>query len=140
MYLFILDYTDCVSILAVPFHMRENLIELFKENADIKSNHLQPALKCQGFVDDNSFPVILEENEFMLTIENTSIAKMKDFVTVFALFLCSHYVFNLSCSRNLVSSMAFFQKCIIKLPDDTAIPTKTLGFISRIRKTGLLSF
>ena len=29
---------------------------------------------------------------------------------------------------------------IIKLPDDTAIPTKTLGFIFKIRKTGLLSF
>ena len=69
MYLLILDYTDCVSILAVPFHMRENPTELFKEN------YLQPALKCRGFVDNNSFPMILEENEFMLTIENTSIAK-----------------------------------------------------------------
>ena len=90
MYLFILDYTDCVSILAVPFHMRENPIELFKENADIESNHLQPAL--------NSFPMILEENELMLIIENTSIAKTKDFVMAFALSLCSHYVFNLSYS------------------------------------------
>ena len=120
--------------------MPENPIELFKENADIESSHLQPALKCRGFVDDNSFPMILEENKFILTIENSSIAKTKDFVTAFGLLLCSHYVFNLSCSRNLVSSMAFFQKCIIKLPDDTAILAKTLGFISRIRQTGLLSF
>ena len=117
--------------------MRENLIELFRENADIESNNLQPALKCRGFVDDSSFSMILKENEFMLTIENTSIAKTKDLVMAFALLLCSHYVFNLSYSRNLVSSMTFFQKCIIKLPDNTAIPTKTLGFISKIRKTGL---
>ena len=33
--------------------------------------------------------------------------------------------------------MVFFQKYIVKLPDDTAIPAKT---ISKIRKTGLLSF
>ena len=58
----------------------------------------------------------------------------------FALLLCSHYVFNLSYSRNLASSMAFFKKCIIKFPDDTAIPGKTLCLISKIRKTGLLSF
>ena len=32
MYLCNLDYTDCVSILAVPFHLRENPMELFKEN------------------------------------------------------------------------------------------------------------
>ena len=74
--------------------MRENPIELFKENADIKPNHLQPALKCRDFVDGNSFPTILEENASMLTIENKSIAKTKDFVTAFALLLCSHYVFN----------------------------------------------
>ena len=43
-------------------------------------------------------------------------------------------------SRNLVSSMAFFQKRITKLPDDIAIPLKTLYFISKTRKTGLLSF
>ena len=30
MYIYIVNYTDCVSILAVPFHMRENPIELFK--------------------------------------------------------------------------------------------------------------
>ena len=46
-------------------------MELFKENVDIESNHLQLALKYRCFVDDNSFPMILEENEFMLTIENT---------------------------------------------------------------------
>ena len=46
MYLFILDYTDCVSIFAMPFHMPENPMELFKENASIESNHVQPALKC----------------------------------------------------------------------------------------------
>ena len=72
--------------------MRENPIELFKENADIESNHLQPALKCRGFVNDNSFPMILEENKFMLTIENTSITKMKNLVTSFALLLCNHCV------------------------------------------------
>ena len=32
--------------------MRENPIELFKENADIETNHLQAALKCRGFVDE----------------------------------------------------------------------------------------
>ena len=103
-------------------------------------NYLQPALKCQGFVDDNSFPMILKESKFMLTIENTSVVKRKDFVTAFALFLCSHCMFNLSYSRNLVSSMAFFQKCIIKLPEDTAKPAKILGSISEIRKTELFSF
>ena len=46
MYLFILDYTDCVSIFAMPFHMPENPMELLKENASIESNHVQPALKC----------------------------------------------------------------------------------------------
>ena len=81
-----------------------------------------------------------EENEFMLTIENMSMTKTKGFGTAFSLLLCSHYVFKLSYSRNLVPSMAFFQKCIIKLPDDTAIPTKIVGFIAKIRKTGLLSF
>ena len=35
---------------------------------------------------------------------------------------------------------SIFQKCIIKLPDDTAILAKTLGFIYKIRKTRLLSF
>ena len=74
----------------MPFHMRENPIELFKENADIKTNHLQPALKCRGFVDGNSFPIILEENEYMLTIENMSMAKTKGFLTVFTLLLYCH--------------------------------------------------
>ena len=131
-------YRLCFN-LAVPFHIQENPIELFKENVDIKSNHLL-ALKCRDFVDDNSFPMILEENKFMLTIKNMSIAKTKDFVMAFALLLCSHHVFNLSYSRNLVSSMAFFQKHIIKLLDDIGTSAKTLGFISKIRKTGLLSF
>ena len=76
----------------------------------------------------------------MLTIENTSVAKTKDFATTFDFLLCGHYVFNSSSSRNLVSSMAFFQKRITKLPDDIAIPLKTLYFISKTRKTGLLSF
>ena len=76
----------------------------------------------------------------MLTIENMSMTKTKAFGTAFSLLLCSHYVFKLSYSRNLVPSMAFFQKCIIKLPDDTAIPNKIVGFIAKIRKAGLLSF
>ena len=50
MYLFILYYADCDSVLAVSFHTRENPIKLFRENGDIESNHLQPALKCRGFL------------------------------------------------------------------------------------------
>ena len=95
MFLFLIDYTDCVSILAVPFHMRENPIELFKENADIESNRLQPALKRRDFGDDNSFPMILEENSFILTIENTSIAKRKILLRLLcfccAVIICSTY-------------------------------------------------
>ena len=75
--------------------MRENPIELFKENADIQTNHLPPALKCQGFVDGNSFPIILEENEFMLTIENISWRKRKVFSQFLrfwcAVIICSTY-------------------------------------------------
>ena len=73
------DYTNCVSILAVRFHTREGPIEIIEL---FKLHHLQPEIKCSGFVDGNSF----------LMIENTSIEKMKDFVTAFALLLCSHYV------------------------------------------------
>ena len=113
--------------------MLGNPIELFKENADIESNHEQPALKCPDFVDNNSFPMILEENRIHVDHQNTSVAKTKDFLTTFALLLCSHYVFILSYSRNLVSSRNI-------VLDDTAIPAKTLCFISKIRKTGLLSF
>ena len=76
----------------------------------------------------------------MLIIENMSMVKTKGFVSVFTFLLFSHYMFNLSYSRNLVSSMPIFQKCVIKLPDDTAVPAKTLGFLAKIRKTGLLSF
>ena len=55
--------------------MRENPIELFKENADIETNHLQAALKCIGFVDE-FFPNNLGgKHEFMLAIENMSMAK-----------------------------------------------------------------
>ena len=136
MLLFIIDYTDCVSILAVSFHMQKNPVELFKENAGIESNHLQPTLKCLGFVDGNSFPVTLEGNAFMLTIENTSIAKTKDFVTAFSLLLCSHYVFNLSYSRNLVSSMAFFQN----VSSSCQMTLQYLRNLSKTRNTGLLSF
>ena len=81
-----------------------------------------------------------EENEFILTIKNMSMTKAKGFGTAFSLLLCSHYVFSLSYARNLVPFMAFFQKCIIKLPDDTAIPAKIVGFIAKIREAGLLSF
>ena len=75
--------------------------EFFKENADTESSHLQPALKCWGLV----VPIMLVENEFMLTIENMSIAKTKDFFMAFALLLSSQYVFNLSYSRNLILSI-----------------------------------
>ena len=75
--------------------MRENPIELFKENADIQTNHLPPALKYRGFVDGNSFPIILEENEFMLTIENMSWRKRKVFSRFLrfccAVIICSTY-------------------------------------------------
>ena len=130
MYLLIIDYTYCVSILAVPFHMRENLIELFKENADNKSSHLQPALKCCDIVDNNYFPIILKENELMLTIKNMSIAKMRDAVTAFVILLCSHHVLNLY-SRNLESSVAFFQKCIYSNRCQMTLqyPIKLLVFI-----------
>ena len=61
--------------MAVPFLMRENPIELFKENADIETNHLQAALKCRGFVDE-FFPNNLGgKHEFMLAIENMSMTK-----------------------------------------------------------------
>ena len=127
MYLFIMDYTYCVSILAVPFHMRENLIELFKENVDNTSSHLQPARKCCDFV-DNYFPIILKENKLMLTIKNMSIAKMRDFVTAFVILLCSHCVKLVLKKFKVISSIFSKMYLFNQVPDDIALPYKTLGF------------
>ena len=82
---FILDYHHCLTILKVPYLLREDPVAT--NQSRIKSEQIQL---------HNSFDKILDEDvRDSVAVENINVGEMRDMVKAFAMLLCVFYIFNL---------------------------------------------
>ena len=82
---FILDYHHCLTILKVPYLLREDPVAT--NQSRIKSEQIQL---------HNSFDKILDEDvRDSVAVENINVGEMRDMVKAFAMLLCAFYIFNL---------------------------------------------
>ena len=124
MYLFILDYKDCFNFgNAISYARKSYWIIQRKCRHQDKSS--ATCTKMQRFCRWQFFPNNLGGKRIHVDHRKYVNGENERFFDGFYAFVVLSFMFNLSHSRNLVSSMAFFQKCIIKLPQ---YPLKLLVF------------
>ena len=54
--------------------------------------------------------------------------------------LAAHYAFNVTYAPNIASTMMLLQKLILRLNDDMKPPSKVLRFITKLKKTNLVTY
>ena len=124
MYLFILDYKDCFNFGNAISYARKSYW-IIQRKCRHRDKSSATCTKMQRFCRWQFFPNNLGGKRIHVDHRKYVNGENERFFDGFYAFVVLSFMFNLSHSRNLVSSMAFFQKCIIKLPQ---YPLKLLVF------------
>ena len=125
---FILDYHHCLTILKVPFLLREGPIPLFAP-----TNH--PRIKCEQIQLYNSFDKILDEDvRYSVAVGNTTVGETRDMIKAFAMFLCVFFIFNLEYPKKLEATFLLIQELFLRIPDKCKVPSKVLKLMSDLKK------
>ena len=104
LFVYFLDYHQCLTILKVPYLLREDPMALFAPTN-------QPRIKCETTQLHNSFDKILVENvRYSVAVENITVGETRDMVKAFAMLLCVFYIFNLE-YRSLKQHFYLFRNC-----------------------------
>ena len=92
---FILDYHHCLTILKVPYLLREDPMALFAPTN-------QPRIKCEQIQLHNSFDKILDEDvRYSVAVENITVGETRDMIKAFAKLLCVFVYSIWSIQKNL---------------------------------------
>ena len=123
---FILDYHHCLTILKVPYLLREDPMALFAPTN-------QPRIKCEQIQLHNSFDKILDEDvRYSVAVENITVGETRDMVRALAMLLCVFYIFNLEYPKKLeaTSLLIFF----LRISDKCEVSSKELKLMSDLKK------
>ena len=123
---FILDYHHCLTILKVPYLLREDPMALFAPTN-------QPRIKCEQIQLHNSFDKILDEDvRYSVAVENITVGETRDMVRALAMLLCVFYIFNLEYPKKLeaTSLLIFF----LRISDKCEVSSKVLKLMSDLKK------
>ena len=123
---FILDYHHCLTILKVPYLLREDPMSLFAPTN-------QPRIKCEQIQLHNSFDKILDEDvRYSVAVENITVGETRDMVRALAMLLCVFYIFNLEYPKKLeaTSLLIFF----LRISDKCEVSSKELKLMSDLKK------
>ena len=123
---FILDYHHCLTILKVPYLLREDPLALFAPTN-------QPRIKCEQIQLHNSFDKILDEDvRYSVAVENITVGETRDMVRALAMLLCVFYIFNLEYPKKLeaTSLLIFF----LRISDKCEVSSKELKLMSDLKK------
>ena len=115
------DYNDRFNILSVSFLMLEDP-ELIFTAKDAR-------IEMEGGMGD-----VGEASSFKVVVEEEVVVTVGDFVTAFMLLIGCHYVFNLVYPEKLSCFYIFFQKFILKIMDNSKLPSRVSGLINKIKK------
>ena len=123
---FILDYHHCLTILKVPYLLREDPMALFAPTN-------QPRIKCEQIQLHNSLDKILDEDvRYSVAVENITVGETRDMVRALAMLLCVFYIFNLEYPKKLeaTSLLIFF----LRISDKCEVSSKVLKLMSDLKK------
>ena len=123
---FILDYHHCLTILKVPYLLREDPMALFAPTN-------QPRIKCEQIQLHNSFDKILDEDvRYSVAVENITVGETRDMVRALAMLLYVFYIFNLEYPKKLeaTSLLIFF----LRISDKCEVSSKELKLMSDLKK------
>ena len=125
---FILDYHHCLTILKVPYLLREDPMALFAPTN-------QPRIKCEQIQLHNSFDKILDEDvRYSVAVENITVEETRDMVKAFVMLLCVFYIFNLEYPKKLKVTFLIIQKLFLRISDKCKMPSGVLKLMSDLKK------
>ena len=125
---FILDYHHCLTILKVPYLLREDPMALFAPTN-------QPRIKCEQIQLHNSFDKILDEDvRYSVAVENITVGETRDMIKAFAMLLCVFYIFNLEHPKKLEATFLLIEKLFLQISDKCKVPCKVLKLMSDLKK------
>ena len=125
---FNLDYHHCLTILKVPYLLREDPMALFAPTN-------QPRIKCEKTQLHNSFDKILVENvRYSVAVENITVGETRDMVKAFAMLLCVFCIFNLEYPKKLEATFLLIQKLFLRISDKCKMPLEALKLMSDLKE------
>ena len=125
---FNLDYHHCLTILKVPYLLREDPMALFAPTN-------QPRIKCEHIQLHNSFDKILDEDvRHSVAVENITVGETRDMIKVFAMLLCVFYIVNLEYPKKLEATFLLIEKLFLRISDKCKVPCKVLKLMSDLKK------
>ena len=128
LFVYFLDYHQCLTILKVPYLLREDPMALFAPTN-------QPRIKCETTQLHNSFDKILVENiRYSVAVENITVGETRDMVKAFAMLLCVFYIFNLEYPKKLEATFLLIQKLFLRISDKCKMPSEVLKLMSDLKE------
>ena len=112
--IFFLDFTNCLTLLAVTFLLREHQYSYL----EFGDSFIEPRIKCSKIssVEDSLVYLLDADAVFDVMVENEIIAHEIDFINVLAIMVASYYDFNIEYKLN--GTLTFIQKFFLKIKDE----------------------
>ena len=123
---------NCSALLAVLYHLREDVAKLFDQH-----NNKHQKILCTGAdinLDDVNLLKALTGDSFAVMVEDCHIPFTPDLIHVFGIMIALHYVFNLSYAALTQPTMVFILILILNLADNYRTSIKVLNLIAKSEK------
>ena len=121
--IFFLDFTNCLTLLAVTFLLREHQYSYL----EFGDNLIEPRIKCSKIasVEDSLVYLLDADAVFDVMVENEIIAHQNGFINVLAIIVASYYDFNIEYRTKLNGTLTFIQKFFLKIKDEDVAGIKS---------------